>query len=126
MDLISKEILIVDDDFICLEMAKDILESQGASIYSAKNGKEAIDKIGQQKLDLIIIDYEMPVMNGIEFLKYRKSHTDIFEIPVLLLTGSCNEVLENEARDYGVTDILKKPYSKEELLGMLELYLYVN
>lgn len=115
-------ILVVDDDQICIQIAKDILQDAGADVHVAFNGKEALGAFDEHEFDMILVDYEMPVMNGLEFLKHMANVNDKKVPPIMMVSGSCNGDLEEIAKSYGAKDFLFKPFEKSEFLGRINAF----
>ena len=113
-------ILIVDDIFENLKIILSILEKQypESNLMQAINGKIALQIIAQQKPDLIITDWEMPEMDGMEMIKHLKESEDTKDIPIIVATGI---MLESEdlktALETGAVDYVKKPIDATELIA---------
>ncbi len=108
-------ILVVDDDRFVHMFIENAIETehQDYRIISAYNGQEACEIACEQELDLIIMDWEMPVMNGIQALEQLKSDPRTNDIPVIIITASGNL---QTAFDAGAIDFLRKPVDQVELL----------
>lgn len=109
----QKCILVVDDDVMNLKRTKLILEKH-YDLVLAKSGEEALDKLEEEDIDLILLDIAMPGMNGIETFKRMKE--DGVEIPVIFLTASGDEDDVLAAIALGAVNYLKKPFLPKELL----------
>lgn len=112
-------ILVVDDgrenrDFI----AEYILEPNGYAYLMAKDGREALEITLTRHPDLILLDYQMPRMNGVEMLRAMQEHN--LNIPVILMTFYGSEEIAVEVYRLGVRDYVKKPFSVEEMLLVIE------
>ena len=114
------KVLLVDDEPFILQGLKLLLDwkAEGYEIYTATNGKEALDFINYSPVDLVIADIKMPVMTGLELLKeLRESkHSDIYFV---ILSGFAEFNYAQEALRYNCTDYILKPVEKEQLLGIL-------
>jgi CheY-like chemotaxis protein len=108
-----KRILIVDDDEMNLKRAKRILEKE-YNVFLAESGREALDKLKTERIDLILLDIAMPVMDGIE--TFRRMKESSMEIPVIFLTASGYEDDVRSAISLGAVNYLKKPFFPQELL----------
>jgi phosphoserine phosphatase RsbU/P len=112
-------ILITDDEIANLNLLRDYLESSGNNfvIFRANNGLKAIEIARKEKLDLILLDWEMPNMTGIEALKILKSEPLLKDIPVLMATARTSPNDLEVALEAGAMDYIKKPVEKVELLA---------
>ena len=108
-----KRILVVDDDAMNLKRTRMILEKY-YNVLLAESGREALDKIKAEKIDLILLDIAMPVMDGLETFKNMKESN--VEIPVIFLTASGYEDDVRTAINLGAANYLKKPFFPQELL----------
>lgn len=109
----KRRILVVDDDAMNLMLTKRILEKE-YDVLLAESGKEALDKMKSEEIDLILLDIEMPGMNGIETFEHMKKLP--IDIPVIFLTASGYEDDVMSAIRLGAVNYLKKPFFPKELL----------
>ena len=109
----KKRILVVDDDAMNLMLTKRILEKE-YNVLLAESGKEALLKMKGEKIDLILLDIDMPEMNGIETFERMKEIS--VDIPVIFLTASGYEDDVRSAIRLGAVNYLKKPFFPKELL----------
>lgn len=108
--------LVVEDDPEIRFVVRQVLESEGYSVVEAENGQQAVSRIDQGlSPHLILLDLNMPVMDGKEFLSVRKSRPDMHSIPVIVITASMNE----KAAD-GATAFLRKPPDLERLIALVQ------
>jgi CheY-like chemotaxis protein len=112
-------VLLIDDEPSILDVTRIFLERTGAfSVETTLSGAEALEKIDSMNYDVIISDYEMPGMNGIELLKALKSRG--VDVPFIIFTGKGREVVAVEALTYGATYYLQKggePRAQFAVLG---------
>lgn len=113
-----KRILVVDDDAMNLKRTRMILEKH-YNVLLAESGREALEKIKYEKIDLILLDIAMPIMDGIE--TFRRMKDSSVEIPVIFLTASGYEDDVKTAISLGAVNYLKKPFFPKELLKRVEL-----
>ena len=106
----KRSLLIVDDEKINILTFKHILGDE-YTIFSAKNGQEAIEVAKKHLPDLILMDILMPDMNGYEVLALIKSIKEISEIPVIFITGLTNVEDEERGLNLGAVDYITKPFS---------------
>jgi DNA-binding NtrC family response regulator len=100
------KVMLIDDDTGMRELLYNILTKKGYEVVSAIGGEQAFQLMTKSKPDLIILDFEMPGMNGLTFLKRLRSF-DV-AMPVIMLTGWGEELLESEAKKLCVYDFLRK------------------
>ncbi len=117
--LSNLNILVVEDDSELRSVLIEIIEFHGAHVYSAANGKEALNSIDQKlRIDLVLSDVQMPVMGGIELIKNIKNLDSVRPI-VLLLSGQ-SELTEASAMGIGAVGLIHKPYSIKTLVDRIE------
>ena len=114
-----KRILVVDDDDMVRQTTKDILESAGYEVVTAINGKDALEKLKTEKVDLALVDFNMPEMNGLEFCRAVKSSTLDLKIAMLTASGYTRE-RDAEITALGVLAYVRKPFTARELLNWVK------
>ncbi|MEH6407058.1 MAG: ATP-binding protein [Leeuwenhoekiella sp.] len=112
-------ILFVDDDPSQHILMSEIMKPMGITCDTSINGKEALAKMEEKNYDLIITDIQMPVMNGVEFIKSIKKNPGLKNIPVIALSGN-NELNHEDYINLGFIQNLKKPYSPQLLINILK------
>lgn len=109
------KILVVDDDKTTRKMISLILKSKGYEVVTAENGIEALQKLGLERINLILTDMNMPYMDGIEFIKQVRATSDISDIPIVMITTEADEDEKRRAFESGVDDYLVKPTNAEQI-----------
>jgi two-component system chemotaxis response regulator CheY len=90
-------------------------------LHFAVDGREGLEKLGQNSFDCLYVDFEMPRMNGLEFVdRVRRSDNPHRYVPIIMLTGYSDYEHLSKARDRGVTEFLRKPVSARDILLRLE------
>ncbi len=114
-------ILAVDDDKVVIEFLAAQLKSLGHAMISAHNGQEALTVLeaGKDKIDIVIMDWAMPVMDGLAAIRRMKANADLRNIPVVMLTGSDKPEEVRRALESGVFFYLAKPVKKVVLRSVL-------
>jgi len=112
----SGRILVVDDDPQIRRVLRTTLIAQGYEVVDARSGDEALDRVRVEKLDLVILDMNMPGMNGIETCRLIRSGSDI---AIIMLTVRDSEGDKVEALDAGADDYMTKPFGSPELLARI-------
>src|SRR3989338_5506038 len=113
-----KKILIVDDEPLNLELLERELAAHDYTVESARNGEEALEKVDSFVPDLILLDYMMPDMSGLEVLKElrRRGH----RLPVVMITAYATSERLAEARKEGAWDLVAKPFDADHLRIVIE------
>jgi class 3 adenylate cyclase len=114
------KILVVDDNRDNIELVRDILEVTGHTIFSAFNGADALEIAEAELPDLIILDVNMPHMNGFEVCRRLKEGEQTNEIPVMMLTAQDAIESRVEGLSSGADDYLTKPFSPRELMARVD------
>ncbi|WP_085899715.1 PP2C family protein-serine/threonine phosphatase [Kiloniella majae] len=110
VDITACKILVVDDEMLIRELIKAQLSSAGFSaIDVAEDGLDGVKKISDTKPDLVILDIQMPGMNGIDVLKKVRADPDFDDMPIIVETGHDDKAFRNEVLRAGATDIISKP-----------------
>ncbi|SMC19445.1 two-component system, chemotaxis family, response regulator CheY [Desulfacinum hydrothermale DSM 13146] len=115
-------VLIVDDSRSMRNVIKKVLKISGlelGDILEAGNGREALDRLGEAWVDLILSDVNMPEMDGIEFLRALSQHEDFRDVPVVLVTTESNEKRLEEAMALGAKGYLRKPFQPEDVRSLV-------
>lgn len=111
-------ILVVDDDDMNLKMAEFILKKdmKDIEVLLADSGMRAIDTLQQKKVDLVLLDFQMPVMNGLKTLELIRKREDMKDTKVIFLTAASDRDTVMKAGMMGVADYIKKPFMPKDLL----------
>ena len=113
----SIRVLIVDDSSLVRLYCRDVLESAGFEVDQAINGIEAMEKVLAQTFDLVIVDVNMPRMDGFSFLRaLRASADDAASLPALVITTEAGKQDRDDARTAGASYYLVKPVSEADLV----------
>ena len=115
----EKNILIADDEQEVLDILKEMIQREGYRVFLASNGKEAVEAIKINPIDLAILDIKMPVMDGIKALEEIKKIDQGIE--VLIMTGYADlETLTQAISDHGAFDYILKPFKRVEILNGIQ------
>ncbi len=115
----AKKILLVDDSASVRTVAGIALRGAGYDVLEASNGQEGLGKLNGDKIHLIISDVNMPVMDGITFLKEVKRHPSCKFTPVIMLTTEAGEDKKQEGRAAGAKAWIVKPFQQDQLLSVV-------
>lgn len=110
-------ILVVDDDPDVRRLVEMKLHLDGIETVSAGDGAEALEILGEQSVDLVVLDLMMPVMDGYEVCRRMQADPVLSSIPVIMLTARAQANDIEAGFDIGATDYIVKPFSPRELLS---------
>ena len=112
------KILIVEDNELNLKLMKDMLSIQGYDIDSAQDGQQGLDKAQNNNYDLILLDLQMPVLSGYEFMASYTKQT-----PIIVVSACAMEEEIQKAKSMGCCDFISKPIKIVEFLETIKKYL---
>jgi two-component system cell cycle response regulator DivK len=119
----SKRILVVEDQEDNRQILRDLLGNAGYELTEAENGEEAIASVAQQRPDLILMDIQLPVMDGYEATRRIRTNPDLKSVPIIAVTSYALAGDEDKARAAGCDGYVSKPYSPRDLLAKVRVYL---
>ena len=120
------QVLLAEDNAINTEVAKGLLERMGIVTTCVTNGQEVLDVIGNQKFDLILMDIQMPVMDGYTATREIRKNNLFAEIPIIALTANAMQGDREKSLSAGMNDHLSKPIDPDDLESMLLRWLDVD
>jgi two-component system, chemotaxis family, chemotaxis protein CheY len=119
-------VCVVEDEKVSRKMTIELLKKMGITkIIASTNGETALQKIKLQKVDLIISDWHMPIMDGLEFYKAVKKEADLQDTPFLMVTVEDSKERVVEALKLGIRDYIVKPLSSKSFEGKVKSLLKV-
>lgn len=112
----GKTILVADDESHILNVVSLKLRNAGYRVLTASDGQEALDLALQEKPDLLITDYHMPLLSGIELCRRLKQHAGTMSMPAIMLTARGYHLEEHDTVESGILRMISKPFSPRHLL----------
>ena len=125
----SCNVLIVDDSLILRTAIKKVVKLAGVSedhIFEAGNGQEAIDLLETVWVDLVLLDLNMPVMDGEQFAQELRKRPELNDVAVVVVSTESNKARLDRMRELGVVDALHKPFEPEDLCRLISSVLGVK
>lgn len=119
-------ILIVDDSLTVRKITSRLLKREGLRHIEAENGLQALERLQEERPDVILMDIEMPVMNGYEATQAIRSNEATRDIPIVMITSRVGEQHRQRAIELGVNEYLGKPYNESDLLDLIRKYIAVK
>jgi two-component system, cell cycle response regulator DivK len=119
----SKRVMVVEDQADNRKIIRDMLRGTDYEIIEAENGEEALAAIGKQRPDLILMDLQLPIMDGYTAMRQIKADPALRSIPVIAVTSYALSGEEKKARAAGCDDYVPKPFSPRQLLAKIRQYL---
>ncbi len=117
----QKRVLIAEDSSVIQNLARKILEFQNYEITAVKNGEQVLQILDKENFDILLLDINMPVMDGMECVKNVRALSDKkkAKIPVVAITGNAKNYTEEEFKAAGFDDILVKPLNFDRLVEIV-------
>jgi len=119
----GKKILIIEDSTITIVLVKMRLENDGYTVISAIGGEAGLEKMREEKPDLVILDVRMPEMDGFEVCRIAKNDPELKNIPVIFLTTRVQKSDFEKGKEVGVDGHIGKPYEGAGLVKEIKKFL---
>lgn len=123
LHITGRRILVAEDNAINQLIIQELIAPSGAHVVMADNGQLAVDAVRTQKFDLVFMDMQMPVMDGLEATRIIRTFADIDSLPIIAVTA--NAMKEDKDRGFasGMNDYITKPVEPQRLLEILRVWL---
>ena len=120
----QKRVLVAEDSSVIINLTKNVLLFEKFHITSVKNGKQVLDKLQKEDYDLILMDINMPVMDGIECTKAIRAMDDNVKanVPIIAITGNYKNYTLDDFKKVGINDYVQKPLDYDLLLATVKKY----
>ena len=115
--------MVVDDSITMRRVSQRLLERRGLRVVTANDGVDALEKMEDEIPDIVLLDIEMPRMDGYEFAKNLRNNPDTRKVPIIMITSRSGEKHRARAIELGVNDYLGKPYQEQEMLESVRILL---
>lgn len=120
----SKRILVVEDQEDNRRILRDLLTSVGFQLFEAEDGEQGVAAAQTHRPDLILMDIQMPILDGYEATRRIKANPDLKTIPIIVVTSYALSGDEDKARAAGCDGYITKPYSPRQLLAKIKEHLH--
>ena len=117
------KILVVEDNPVNMELVRDLLEINEHEVLEATNGQAAIEIASREKPDLILMDIQLPGIDGLEAARIISGNADLSNIPIVALTAFAMKTDENKARESGCVGFITKPIDTREFPRLVKGYI---
>ena len=117
--LFGLRVLLADDNDLNLEVGREILESAGATVRLARNGLQVLERLGETVFDVVLLDVQMPELDGIETVRRLRADARYARLPVIAMTALATEQDRQHSLEAGMSDHLSKPIDRDELFAAL-------
>ena len=118
----ARLVMVVDDSLTVRKITGRMLAREGYEVATAKDGVDALQQLQDLKPDCILLDVEMPRMDGFEFTRNVRADADTRAIPIIMITSRTADKHRNHALELGVNEYMGKPYQEEQLLALIKRY----
>lgn len=119
----SKTALVVDDSATIRKLVSNTLKQMGFEVIEASNGKEGLERLSAGSVHLIMTDLNMPVMDGLEFIRALRAEANNKFTPVVFLTTEVDDAKKEEARSAGATGWIVKPFHPDKVKAVAQRFL---
>jgi chemosensory pili system protein ChpA (sensor histidine kinase/response regulator) len=118
----SPLVMVVDDSLTVRRVTQRLLQREGYRVVTAKDGKDALERLTQERPAVLLSDIEMPRMDGFDLLRNVRADATLAQLPVIMITSRSAQKHRDYAAELGVDHYLGKPYAEDELLGLVARY----
>src|SRR5690606_26380495 len=124
----QKRVLVAEDSSVITNLTKNVLSFEKFHITAVKNGQQVLNKLHKEDFDLILMDINMPIMDGIECAKAVRALEDKTKasIPIVAITGNYKNYTLDDFKKIGINDYLQKPLDYDLLLATVKKHIYTN
>jgi len=121
----AKTILIAEDSSVILTLTKKILELQHYQIETVKNGRDVVKKAEAKKPDLILLDINLPYLDGMQCARQIRSHSDpqLANVPIVAITGNAMNYTIDQFKEAGINSFVPKPLNYDQLVTVIQEHL---
>jgi chemosensory pili system protein ChpA (sensor histidine kinase/response regulator) len=119
----SGSVMVVDDSLTVRKITGRLLARQGYEVLTAKDGVDAVEQLADARPDVMLVDIEMPRMDGFELVRTLRADPALCTIPIIMITSRSADKHRQHAQELGVNHYLGKPYDEEELLAIVASYI---
>ncbi len=114
--------MLVDDSSTMRKISGAVLKNAGYDFIEAENGQDALTKLPSWKIDFFLVDVNMPVMNGLDFVSNIRTKPEYKDTPVIMLTTENDQSIVWKGKEAGADGWIVKPFKNDDLLGMIRKY----
>ena len=120
----KKRVLVAEDSSVIQNLTKKVLQFQNYDIASVKDGQQVLDKLEKEDFDVILMDINMPNMNGMECSKKIRAMSDQAkaQTPIIAISGNANNYSEEDFRNVGINEYIPKPIDFDHLVETVNKY----
>ena len=116
----NRKALVVDDEFHIVQVVAIKLKNNGFEVTTAENGRDGYEQASEMLPDIIISDYQMPEMSGVEMIEKLRQNPETAHIPVIMLTARGFAIEDEQREQLHISACLSKPFSPREVLATIE------
>lgn len=116
----NRRVLVADDEVHILNVVSFKLRNSGLEVLTARDGQEALELARAERPDLLIVDYQMPGLNGLEVCLKLREDPETAQVPAIMLTARGLDIEQDQLDQAGIRMVIPKPFSPREVLGSAE------
>ncbi|MBP5976588.1 response regulator [Brasilonema sp. CT11] len=118
--MVTHKILVIDDTTVVRVKVREMLPPGNFQVLEARDGLEGLNFIRQEKLSLILLDFVLPKVSGWEVFQEIQSHPDLKKIPLLIMSGRKEEVMEKIPQPFEYFEFIEKPFDQKQLIDAIK------